>query len=70
MWAKAVWLEEGQEVDGTVPSVWINGDTSYWPNAEADKHAKKQSVPESSWLKFQLVKIKHTSGKDFKEYMS
>ena len=29
---RAVWLEKGKEVEGTIPENWKKGNVVYWPN--------------------------------------
>ena len=64
MYCKAVWIENEEEMEGTVPENWIMGKKLYWPNGINVKKAfKERHDPEEEWYIFNLVKIKVTSGK-------
>ena len=57
-------MEKNQEEEGVLPSNWVKGDMVYWPpvvNART-MHAKRVEPDRKKWLKFKLVKIKHSSG--------
>lgn len=64
MYAKAVWIENGQQYEGTIPDNWINlqAKTVRWPKKTVFSAHKNQLTPEDDWLTFQLVKRKMTSG--------
>jgi hypothetical protein len=32
MWARAIWLEGGIEVEGVIPEVWVQDENVRWPN--------------------------------------
>ena len=67
MYARAVWIEDGRETEGTIPSNWVNHSqkTIRWPNdtKTAGKAYRKKMDPQDEWLTYPLVKIKMTSGK-------
>ena len=63
VWTRAVWLEDGKEEEGVIPSVWVQGDKIRWPNGLNLKRVfKKQEEPSNTWFSFPLVKVKCTSG--------
>ncbi|CAK8680829.1 unnamed protein product [Clavelina lepadiformis] len=61
-WVKAVWEEEnGDEVEGVIPSTWISGSV-LWPNSsQARKFLAERKQPSQSWCKFKLKEIKSVS---------
>ena len=62
---RAVWMEKGKKVEGTVPDCWIEGNCVRWPiNKDAAKDIRRKTNPTSEWKSFELIKKKHTSGKD------
>ncbi|KAK9976547.1 hypothetical protein ABG768_021752 [Culter alburnus] len=63
MYARAVWVENGRETEGTVPNNWINihNKTVRWPNTKAKEAYKMKRDPQEDWLMFRLIKIKMTS---------
>ncbi|KAK3086755.1 hypothetical protein FSP39_022866 [Pinctada imbricata] len=64
MWTRAVWIEKGREEEGVVPSSWIKEDDLYWPpGVNAKKAMEEKRDPGDSWRKFNIIKIKHQSGK-------
>ena len=66
MWTRAVWIEEGEEIEGTIPKNWIINDHVYWPNHMNVKRAfKEMHTPTKDWHRFVLIKIKINSGKIF-----
>ena len=64
MYAKAVWMEESRETEGTVPINWVDREKGVvmWPKNKATKAFKLKQDPEEDWLSFKLIKIKMTSG--------
>ena len=65
MWSGAVWKEQGREVEGVIPTKWINGGHVFGPNKNESKAMKKQTSPEKGWMKFNYMKTKFLSGKIF-----
>ena len=67
-WTKAVWTEDGEEEEGTVPTCWVDkGDKVVrWPthlnNTPLLKLYNAQATPEDKWERFPLVKVKYESG--------
>ncbi|XP_065657506.1 uncharacterized protein LOC136082361 isoform X1 [Hydra vulgaris] len=61
-WTKAVWLEDNEEVEGVVPTVWVDEKKNilWWPKKmlHVIKSYKKQEVPKSDWKVFTLIKVK------------
>ena len=53
-WIKAVWLEDGNEVEGTVPSNWVLGKTKKvaWPSNKKRKIKafNDHESPADNWL--------------------
>ena len=62
MWTVAVWIEGENELEGVVPSCWIEGKTLRWPRKNCSALYKQQEPPADSWQTFALVKVKFTSG--------
>lgn len=64
MYARAVWMEEGKETEGTIPLNWADQTRCVvrWPKNKATRAFKTQEDPQEDWLTFQLIKIKMTSG--------
>jgi hypothetical protein len=68
LWARAVWLENNEEHEGTVPNVWVSEAkwTVYWPSSSKEsevlKAYKTRELPQEDWFKFQLIKVKFRSG--------
>lgn len=65
MYARAVWVEHGKEVEGTAPDNWIDVDnkTIRWPKTREKAAFLNQHPPQDDWMTFTLVKRKMTSGK-------
>ena len=65
-WARAVWLEDDVEKEFVVPSSWVSLDKRIvlWPpkSQKSQIAVKKMKVPDDRWRKFNLVKVKTTSG--------
>lgn len=62
-WSKTVWKEGSQEEEFVIPSSWIEGNYVRWPNSSSAAAAlKEMRKPEKNWLKFDLVKVKFSSG--------
>ncbi|MEE4247171.1 MAG: hypothetical protein V2I33_17295 [Kangiellaceae bacterium] len=63
-WVRAVWFENGREVEGVAPGTWIKRGTVFWPkgtNAEP-AYLDREEPNEKTWRSFKLVKVKFTSG--------
>ncbi|XP_060599914.1 serine/arginine repetitive matrix protein 2-like [Ruditapes philippinarum] len=59
MWVRAVWMEGDREEEGVVPETWIKGGYLFWPpGVDARKAREKKISPQSTWRKFELIKIK------------
>lgn len=57
------WKEGSQEEELVIPSSWIEGNYVRWPNSSSAAAAlKEMRKPEKNWLKFDLVKVKFSSG--------
>lgn len=62
-WSRAVWKEEDQEEELDIPSSWIEGNFVRWPNSSSAVAAlKEMRKPDKTWLKFDLIKVKFSSG--------
>ncbi|CAL9689630.1 unnamed protein product [Knipowitschia caucasica] len=61
MYARAVWVEKGKEMEGTVPFNWVKGNQIFWPRQKAQSAFKAKINPGDDWLSFPLIKIKVTS---------
>jgi hypothetical protein len=65
-WSRAVWKEEDHEEELVIPSCWIEGKIVRWPSGSSAVAAlKEMKSPGAKWLKFDLVKVKFSSGKFF-----
>lgn len=57
------WKEGSQEEELVIPSSWIEGNYVRWPNSSSAAAAlKEMRKPEKNWLKFDLMKVKFSSG--------
>ncbi|XP_069054734.1 uncharacterized protein [Lepisosteus oculatus] len=68
MWTRAVWIEQEGEVEGVLPSNWVDARREYvwWPNdpKQATKLYKEKANPnKDTWVTFKVIKVKHTSDK-------
>ena len=57
---RLVWLENGEELDGTVPVNWLSADHKYtfWPLRGNFQHQIKNGTkPNELWEKFQIKKM-------------
>jgi len=63
MWSRAVWQEGTKEVEDVILSKWICSKKVLWPRKEALTATKKQLSPTPDWFKFDLRKVKISSGK-------
>ena len=55
----AVWKEDGDTYEDTVPANWVKGNCLFWPQRLQVRRAfEKCDEPDGSWKKFRLVKIK------------
>ena len=65
MYARAVWIEDGKEMEGTLPYNWIDASqgTVRWPKKKDGQAYRTKKDPEDGWSTYQLVKVKMTSGK-------
>ena len=63
-WARAVWIENEEEMEAVIPSNWIQNGKVYWPSKMNVKKAFKEPAdPEENWLMFSLIKVKLKDGK-------
>lgn len=69
MWARAVWEENGREIEDVLPRCWMSQRKKivWWPNPDTSRNVpkllKQMAAPEKDWISFPLIKIKYTSGK-------
>ncbi|XP_058643603.1 uncharacterized protein LOC131547221 isoform X3 [Onychostoma macrolepis] len=63
MYARAVWLEHGKEVEGTAPDNWIDAEKKIirWPKKGEKAAFLNRHSPQDDWMTFTLVKRKMTS---------
>ena len=65
-WTKAVWVEDNQELESAVPTVWVDErNIMLWcprKMLHVVRSYKKQEVPESDWKVFKLIKVKLSNG--------
>ena len=67
MWKRAVWKEGKREEEGVVSCTSVDEENNslYWPQGLNAKKAltSRQNPDPKSWRKFNLVKVKLSSGK-------
>ena len=61
-WLRAVWRENGDEVEGVIPTLWCEGSVVRWPLKNPLATAKCHAPPCEDWLSFDLIKKKFSSG--------
>lgn len=62
MWSLAAWHEGTKQVEGTIPSSWINAQRVSWPPVlNAQKHIKECRPLGQKWKTYALIKVKKTS---------
>ena len=62
-WSRAVWQEEIQEEEMTIPTVWIQEGYARWPEElQVLKAFNQQLTPKDNWHKFKLIKVKLCPG--------
>ncbi|KAK2905449.1 hypothetical protein Q8A67_007248 [Cirrhinus molitorella] len=63
MYARAVWVEHGKEVEGTAPDNWIDVEKKVirWPKKGEKAAIINRHSPQDDWMTFTLVKRKMTS---------
>ena len=64
LWGRVVWREPRGEEEGVIPMCWVIGREVRWPaGKDATKALREMQEPSSTWKRFPMIKIKHTSGK-------
>ncbi|KAF1395646.1 hypothetical protein PFLUV_G00013760 [Perca fluviatilis] len=63
VYARAVWVENGQQMEGVLPLNWIDTETKVvrWPLKKVSVAHKRLLQPQEDWLSFEFVKVKVTS---------
>ncbi|XP_052422046.1 uncharacterized protein LOC127965319 isoform X8 [Carassius gibelio] len=63
VYARAVWVENGKQMEGVLPLNWIDTETKVvrWPLKNVSVAHKHLLQPEEDWLSFEFVKVKVTS---------
>ena len=62
-WSRAVWQEETQEEEITIPTVRIQDRSVRWPEGlQVLKAFNQQLTPKDNWHKFKLIKVKLCTG--------
>ena len=62
-WLRAVWQEETQEEEMTIPTVQIQDRCVRWPEGlQVLKAFNQQLTPKDNWHKFKLIKVKLCTG--------
>ena len=62
-WSRAVWQEETQEEEMTIPTVRIQDCCVRWPEGlQVLKAFNQQLTPKDNWHKFKLIKVKLCTG--------
>ena len=63
LYTRAIWIDIGEEYEGTVPSVWIINGKVYWPRGlNVKKSFQNLEKPSNHWHSYLLKKTK-VSGK-------
>lgn len=70
VYARAVWVENGKQMEGVLPLNWIDTETKVvrWPLKNVSVAHKHLLQPEEDWLSFEFVKVKVTSGEKNKYF--
>lgn len=56
-------MEGDQEEEDVIPTCWVKNKSVMWPSGtNVLKAMREMKLPEEHWIKFDLVKIKFTSG--------
>ncbi|KAK9977138.1 hypothetical protein ABG768_018959 [Culter alburnus] len=63
VYARAVWVENGKQMEGVLPLNWIDTETKVvqWPLKNVSVAHKRLLQPQEDWLSFEFVKVKVTS---------
>ncbi|KAK7172552.1 hypothetical protein R3I93_002616 [Phoxinus phoxinus] len=63
VYARAVWVENGKQMEGVLPLNWIDTETKVvrWPLKNVSVAHKRLLKPQEDWLSFEFVKVKVTS---------
>ncbi|XP_031135473.2 uncharacterized protein LOC116036129 isoform X10 [Sander lucioperca] len=63
LFVRAVWNENGKEMEGTIPDAWVNvaEKTLRWPKTRAKYCFDNHVAPKEDWETFPLLKVKITS---------
>ncbi|RXN33928.1 serine arginine-rich splicing factor 4-like isoform X6 [Labeo rohita] len=63
LFVRAVWNENGKEMEGTIPDAWVNvaEKTLRWPTTRAKYCFDNHVAPKEDWETFPLLKVKFTS---------
>lgn len=64
LFVRAVWNENGKEMEGTIPDAWVNvaEKTLRWPKTRAKYCFENHVAPKDDWDTFPLLKVKFTAG--------
>nr|XP_047145571.1 uncharacterized protein LOC124818600 [Hydra vulgaris] len=73
IWARAVWIENYEEIEDVVPRKWIDTEKKllFWPAGVSYRRAVKEEMDvDETWNKYKLIKIKFESDnmEELKEY--
>lgn len=62
-YSRVAWNEDGNQFEMTIPTIWVQKKTVRWPiTSNVERLILSKAQPQSKWLAFDLIKIKHTSG--------
>ncbi|XP_048013558.1 uncharacterized protein LOC125254630 isoform X9 [Megalobrama amblycephala] len=63
LFVRAVWNENGKEMEGTIPDAWVNvaEKTLRWPKTRAKYCFENHVAPKDDWDMFPLLKVKFTA---------
>ncbi|XP_073730034.1 uncharacterized protein [Misgurnus anguillicaudatus] len=63
LFVRAVWNENGKEMEGTIPDAWVNvaEKTLRWPKKRAKYCFENHVAPKEDWETFPLLKVKFTA---------
>ena len=62
-WTRAVWIENDEVTEGTVPTGWIVDGDLKWPKTNYKDALSRRLLPSGNWSSFPIIKNKFTDGK-------
>jgi len=61
-WTRAMWIENGEEMEGVVPTAWIEEENLRWPNKSYKNSLANRRLPSTNWLSYPIIKKKLCNG--------